>query len=118
LNIIKDCNHRINISTHHLEIDALPHKGLEGLIDGIISSIPFLLAADLQVFLENAAVVTNSLVPGRPVGGTLLMHTLYVLSAMSMVEPKLKVYIRDCLVWIGDRMGINQATILSKVRLR
>jgi hypothetical protein len=110
-----DCHHRINISLPQQEIDNLLYDEIEEHIEGIVSSIPYFLAADLQDFLENAQKGT-SIVPGRPVSGLLLMHTLYVLSAMSMVKPKLKVYLRDCLDWIGDHMGISQATLLSKVR--
>jgi hypothetical protein len=110
------CHHRTNNSLHHPEMDHAIYKEREGLVEGIVSSIPFPLAADLQVFLKNATASTPSLIPGRPVGFLLLIHELYVLSTMPMVEPKLKVYTRDCLAWIGDRMGIGQATKLSKVR--
>jgi hypothetical protein len=112
------CHCRIKSYPDGLEIDAPIHKDSAGLMEGIVSSIPHLLAADLQAFVENATAGSPPLVSGRPVGGLLSMHTLYVLSTLPMAEAKLKAYIRDCLAWIGTRMGIGQATILSKVRYR
>jgi len=111
-----DCHNRIAVLQHRIEVDPRLPEEIEGLIQGIVSSIPFFLVADLHVFLENTTADTPSLIPGRPVGGLLLMHALYVLSTMPMVESKLKTYLRDCLAWIGDHMGIGQATILSRVR--
>lgn len=70
------------------------------------------------MFVENAATGSPPIVPGRPAGGLLSMHTLFVLSTLSMTEEKLKIYIRDCLAWIGTHMGIAQATVLSKVRYK
>jgi hypothetical protein len=66
--------------------------------------------------VDKTTAGSPSVVSGRPVGGLLLMYTLYVLLTLPIVEPKLKVYIRDCLAWIGTHMGIGQATILSKVK--
>jgi hypothetical protein len=116
LDIIIDCQNRISTSPHYLEANTRIYKEIEELLKDIASSIPFLLAADLQVFLDNATKGESSLVPGKPVGGLLLMHSLYVLSTLAVVDPKFKVYIRDCLAWIGEKMCIGQATVLSKVR--
>jgi len=116
LNIIMRCYRRINDYANGPEIDALIHKDVAELTAGIVSSIPYLLAADLQAFVENTNAELPPLVPGRPIGGLLLMHALYVLLTLPMVEARLKAYIRHCLAWIGTRMGIGQATILSRVR--
>ncbi|KAK9241614.1 hypothetical protein V1506DRAFT_575255 [Lipomyces tetrasporus] len=114
LKVIINCHRRINGYPSHLAIEALIQKDVATLTEGIVSSIPYLLTADLQAFVENAAAGSPPLVPGRPVGGLLSMHTLYVLSTLPMTERKLKVYTRDCLAWIGTRMGVGQAAILSK----
>jgi hypothetical protein len=98
-------------------MDTSTHKDVATLTEGIVSSIPYLLAANLQAFVENATA-GSKIVPGRPVGALLSMYTLFVLSTLPMVEEKLKVYIRGCLAWIGIHMGIGQATLLSKVRYR
>jgi hypothetical protein len=88
------------------------------ITEGIVSSIPYLLTADLQTFVENAATGSLPLIPGRPIGGLLSMHTLFILSTLPMAEEKLKIYTRNCLAWIGAHMGIGQAAILSKVKYR
>lgn len=116
LSIIISCHRRINSFSNGLEIDTSTHKDITALTEGIVSSIPYLLAADLQDFVDKTTAGSPSVVSGRPVGGLLLMYTLYVLLTLPIVEPKLKVYIRDCLAWIGTHMGIGQATILSKVK--
>ena len=89
------------------------------LVEDIVSSIPFHLAEDLQVFLrgvekENTATVMN---PGRPVGGLLLMHSIYVASKLSIVPRQMREYLRDCLEWIAMNMGIGQASLFAKVRI-
>jgi hypothetical protein len=87
------------------------------LASNIAASIPYYLAGDLQVFLNQtlaSGVGYKAMIPGPSVGGLLLMHTLYMVSNMSVVDPALKVYLKDCLAWIGQNMGIGQATMLSK----
>ncbi len=110
-----DCYHRIRTFPDYEEIDPAIYGEIEELTEGILSSIPFVLSADLQTFLDNATLRTP-LVPGRPVGGLLLMHTLYVNSVLPIINQRIQAYFRDCLAWVGDNMGIGQATILSKVR--
>ena len=105
--------------------DALFH-----LVEDIVSSIPFHLAEDLPVFLhrleegevgkdqmgkENATTILS---PGRPVGGLLLMHSIYVASKLSIVPQQTREYMTDCLEWIAKHMGIGQASLLAKVRVR
>jgi hypothetical protein len=119
LNTITDCHRRINSHPEGLELDALIYENVARLTDGIVSTIPYLLAADLQVFVENATRESPPpLVAGPPIGDLLSMHALYVLSTLPLTEDRLKVYLKDCLTWIGDSMGIGQAKILSMVRYR
>jgi hypothetical protein len=117
LSTIINCHRQLNISQTGLEIDTAIQEDVAELTEGIISSIPYLLAADLQTFIDNTTRGIPPIVPGRSIGGLLSMHALYVLSALPMTEKHLKVYLRDCLAWIGTRMGIGQATILSRVRI-
>jgi len=116
LDIILSCHRRISTHLDGLQYEAQLHKEVAGHTEGIVSSIPYLLAADIQDFIDNATGGPLALVPGRPIGGLLSMHTFYVLSTFPMSEANLKAYMTNCLVWIGTHMGIGQATILSKVR--
>jgi hypothetical protein len=115
LNVINSCDRRINGYSNNLIVEAAIHEEVANFTEGIVSSIPYLLTADLQAFVKNAAAGSPPLVPGRPVGGLLSMHTLYVLSTLPMTDRKLKVYIKACLAWIGTCMGVGQAALLSKV---
>lgn len=106
------------------------HQDALRLIEDIVSSIPFHLAEDLPVFLhsleegevgkaemrEESAATTLS--PGRPVGGLLLVHPIYVASKLSIVPQQMREYMTDCLEWIAKHMGIGQASIFAKVRFQ
>lgn len=108
------CYDHICTFPEHEEIDPAIFTEITELAEGITSSIPFVLSLDLQAFLDHSK--TNvPLVPGRPVGGLLLMHTLYVISVLPIIDPRVQRYLRDCLAWVGDEMNIGQAVILSKV---
>ncbi|KAL4938792.1 hypothetical protein BDV06DRAFT_214831 [Aspergillus oleicola] len=63
-----------------------------------------------------AAIASRSRPPplGRYVGGLLLLHPLYVLSTCLIVPPYYQKYARRCLAWIGEHMGIGQATAMAK----
>ncbi|UKZ93379.1 uncharacterized protein TrAFT101_008294 [Trichoderma asperellum] len=114
LDVILRCHRRINgYFSDQIFQDSIEQDATK-LAEGIVSSIPYLLSEDVRVFVENAAKGSPPIVPGRPAGGLLSMHTLFVLSTVSTTDEKLKSYIRDCLAWIGSRMGIAQATVLSK----
>ena len=94
------------------------HQDALRLIHDIIASIPFHLAEDLQAFLcdiedGNAA---SRMQPGRPVGGLLLMHPIYLASKLSIVPLQLQDYLKGCLEWIATNMGVGQASIFAKVR--
>ena len=96
------------------------HQDTLHLVEDIISSIPFHLAEDLPVFLreterENTAPVMKA---GRPVGGLLLIHSIYVASKLPIVPLQMQEYMNDTLEWIATYMGIGQASLFAKVSLR
>ncbi|KAL7928952.1 hypothetical protein V8C35DRAFT_316916 [Trichoderma chlorosporum] len=114
LSVIIQCHHRINGHSSDQIFEASIQKDVKKLTENIVSSIPFLLTADLQEFAVKSTQGSPPIVPGRPVGGLLTMHALFILSTLSIVEEKLQIYMRSCLAWIGTNMGIGQATVLSK----
>lgn len=116
LSIILRCHHRINGDLSDRIFEDSIKKDILKQREGIVSSIPYLLTADLPTFVENASRGSPPVVPGQPIGGLLSMHTLFVLATLPMVEEELRIYARDCLAWIGANMGIGQAAVLSKVR--
>lgn len=85
------------------------------LVEDIISSIPFHLAEDLPAFVREIDKECSTVKPGRPVGGLLLMHPLYVASKIYLVQQHMQEYLRCCLEWIASDMGIGQASLYAKV---
>jgi hypothetical protein len=118
LDIIVRCHWATTNLPQDSEVDPLIWEEAQKLALNIAASIPYYLAENVQVFLNQTLasdVTSKAMIPGPSVGGLLLMHTLYMVSNMSVVDPALKVYLKDCLAWIGRNMGIGQATMLSKV---
>ena len=85
------------------------------LVDDMMASIPFHLSEDLQVFLREREDHTKITNPGRAVGGLLLMHSIYIASHLEIFPLEMREYFKRCLIWIGQRMGIGQATFLAQV---
>ena len=94
------------------------HQDALRLIHDIIASIPFHLAEDLHAFLRDIGDGNEAsrMQPGRPIGGLLLMHPIYLASKLSMVPLQLQDYLKGCLEWIATNMGFGQASIFAKVR--
>ncbi|KAL3476659.1 putative C6 transcription factor [Aspergillus californicus] len=79
--------------------------------EDLIASVLYHFTEDIQVFLRDKTTTPN---PGRPAGGLLLMHPLYVLSRLPIIPIEMKEYLKKCLMWIGSHMGIGQASLLAK----
>lgn len=97
---------------------SLPYRA-DMLATSIAASIPYHLSADINQYLRTVkSKVENSIIPpARPVGGLLLLHPLYVAARSSITPLPLRRYFNQCLAWIGQNMGIGQATLLSRATL-
>lgn len=109
LDIIIRCSKRLQGS----DIQLQEQKKADKLTEEIAASIPYHLTDDLQVYVQELQTGSGIMIPGRPVGGLLLLHPLYVAARLSIVSPQLRDYMSGCLAWIGKNMGIGQATLLS-----
>lgn len=90
---------------------------VEELVVDVMASIPFHLAENFATFAEQAyGSLELTIVPGKSIGGLLIMHPLFVISHLSVVSPQFQAQMRDCLAWIGSHMGIGEATVLSSVK--
>lgn len=118
LNVIARCQG----FTQDTEIDPLIWEEAQKLALKMVASIPYFLSENVQVFadqsLASGPTSSQAITPGPSVGGLLIMHTLYMVSKLSVLDPMLKIYLKDCLAWIGRNMGIGQATMLAEVSLR
>jgi hypothetical protein len=87
------------------------------IVEDMLASVPYHLVDNLQVFLRESHTSNEITYPnsGRVLGGLLLMHPLYVSSRMGFLDKRMREYMRGCLGWIGEHMGIGQATVLAKV---
>jgi hypothetical protein len=114
LNVIIRCSNRLEKrNTYHDE-----KIKVEELANDIAASIPFHLSENLSAFVEQAENGFElTIIPGKSVGGLLLMHPLFVMSNLPVILPKLQAHMKECLAWVGTRMGIGQATWLSNVRI-
>lgn len=83
----------------------------------IMASIPFHLARDLDEYLHLVDSGASFIPPGRPVGGLLLLHPLYAAARCTLIPRAHRVYFIDTLAWIGQSLGIGQASLLAN-RLR
>lgn len=86
------------------------------LVDDMIASIPYQLSPEGLSACLKPERDTPTILPGKPIGGMLLLHPLWVVSITSIVPSEIRTRMRQCLAWIGRTMGIGQATLLSRVR--
>lgn len=91
------------------------HGVAASLIDGVLSSIPFHLVEDLHRFQHDINTSPSIKNPGRAVGGLLLMHSISIASHLGIVDDLTQKYLKRCLNWIAENMGIGQAAILARV---
>lgn len=85
------------------------------LVADMLASIPYQVTDDLHVFsrdMETQSEISN---PGKAIHGLLLMHAVYITSNLSIVDPHVRVHLKECLLWIGKHMGIGQASFLATV---
>jgi hypothetical protein len=85
------------------------------VVEDMITSVPYHLMDNLPAFLLELESASEIREPGRFLGGLLLMYPLYVASRLPFLPEQMREYLRACLLWIGSRMGIGQATLLAKV---
>jgi hypothetical protein len=91
------------------------HQDVRELVGDIFASIPYHLTEDLGAFVAQGGANPEIANPGRPVGGLMLLHPVYIASQLPVVPPEMQEYMRKCLAWIGKYMGIGQACLLAKV---
>jgi hypothetical protein len=118
LHIIAECSHRLYLTNRPLKESISYQKmrnEIQELVDGLCASIPFHLVADLLTCLQTSNGHSASDVPGKALGGLLLMYPLYIASTLPLISTNQRNWMRGRLRWIGKNMGIQQATMLANV---
>jgi len=95
------------------------HSEANELASALASSVAFHLTS-LPRLRQAASAETHEIdhmlqEVGKPVGGLLLVHPMYVLSQTSIVSAEMRRYARRTLRWIGKEMGIGEAIVLAQV---
>jgi hypothetical protein len=112
------CHRATSILSQDAEIDPSIWAEAQKLALNIAASIPYFLTKNVREFVDQALAfdaTPKAMTPGPAVGGLLITHTIYIASNLSVVEPAMKMYLKECLSWIGQNMGIGQAAMLSEV---
>jgi hypothetical protein len=84
-----------------------------GLAEDIAASIPYHLTNDVRKYVRRIHDLLPTKFYGRPVGGLLILHPLWVVANSSIISRELQHHMRKQLSWIGKNMGIGQATLLA-----
>ncbi|KAM0257702.1 hypothetical protein ACHAQJ_004268 [Trichoderma viride] len=89
-------------------------KRARSIVSDIIASIPYHLAFDIEEYLSLVQTGDSFIPPNRPIGGLLLLHPLYESAKCYIVPRDIRLYFIRCLTWIGEHMGIGQASLLAR----
>lgn len=90
-------------------------KEAQKLAEAMAASIPFHLTADVHRYLQQVQTGSGNIVPGRAVGGLLILHPLHTATKCTAVPQELRNYMENQLKWVGQTMGIGQANLLADV---
>lgn len=113
LDLIAKCLDHVHYDFDRIQVGVFA----DNLARDMILSIPFHLIKDIDTLARYGHISLNHTIPGRRVGGLLLMHPLYVAMRTKVVAPEVRAHFKECLAWIGKEMGIGQATLCASVSI-
>jgi hypothetical protein len=87
---------------------------VDSLVAGLKASIPYHLSRDVEEYIKNANAGIADLQTNQLSGGLLLFHHLYSIGRCTVVDASTRQYLANVLKWIGNEMGIGNATVLSE----
>ena len=106
----EDVGHRKRMELTKLQSEA------QGYIDEVCASIPFLLVGDSIHGSRPTDGVWRRSRPPMLVGGLSLQWVLFTISILSIVPETMKQHMKTTLLWIGENLGVGQATTLAACR--
>lgn len=92
------------------------HVASDCLVRDMLASITYHLTEDIHLLSREIKTTDHLKNPGRSINGLLLMHSIFITSHLDIVDVHAQMYLKRCLEWIGEYMGIGQATMFSQVR--
>jgi hypothetical protein len=92
-------------------------KEVHDLSESLSASVLFTLTRNPEIFIYQPPMSSPELaiIPNQSIGGLLMMHPLHAVSSLPVVPLHFREMFREHLVWIGDVMGIGQASLLADV---
>ncbi|RGP81042.1 hypothetical protein FLONG3_831 [Fusarium longipes] len=84
------------------------------LVAGLKASIPYYLSRNVEEYIKYVNTGQPSLQTNHLSGGLLLFHTLYSIGRCTIVDAAIRRYLANALMWIGNEMGIGNATVLAE----
>ncbi|CAF3502571.1 unnamed protein product [Fusarium graminearum] len=100
------------LGQHHL----IPHyvKTVDSLVAGLKASIPYHLSRNVEEYIKRVNAGVPDLQANHLSGGLLLFHHLYSIGRCTVVDASTRQYLANVLRWIGNEMGIGNATVLAE----
>ncbi|KAI9709463.1 MAG: hypothetical protein M1820_003223 [Bogoriella megaspora] len=105
-----------HLATHLYETRLAEEAQAEAILaaEGLISALPYLLLKDARALVDDADPALKP-VPGKAIGGMMIMHLLFVASTfVNDLGENLTSYMKRVLEWIGTDMGIGQGSVLAR----
>jgi hypothetical protein len=88
---------------------------IEGYIDDIFASMPFLLAGDSIKHTKATGATWTLPRPAMLLGGLSLQWRLFTVATLENAPAIRKAHAREILSWFGESLGIGQAKVLADV---
>lgn len=88
------------------------------IADALCASIPYQIYAGCPEALASRKGPDGEIRRGKAAGGLLLMYPLYIASTIPLISQEQRRWMKGRLKWIGEHMGISQATLLAEVSLQ
>lgn len=113
LDIAFRCMERLQLAKVCLQVQVDAKR----IAEEIAASVPFHLTANAQTYFHSVQTRSGNPTPGRPVGGLLMLHPLYVTTTCTVVPQKLRDYMLNQLIWVGKNCGIGQAALFANASI-
>lgn len=88
---------------------------IEGYIDDICASIPFMLAGETICHCKPKGATWSLPRPPMLLGGLSMQWRLFTIATLENAPAVRREHARDVLLWIGDNLGLGQARVLADV---
>ncbi|RFN44205.1 hypothetical protein FIE12Z_11597 [Fusarium flagelliforme] len=86
---------------------------MNSLIIGVKASIPYFLSRNVEEYVQQVNAGKHTVHSNHLSGALMLFHHMYSIGRCTIVDAETRKYLGDTLRWIGNEMGIGNATVLA-----